>query len=65
VGAARLALAAPWLVLAMLAVRPGTIAAYNGTTGAVVLLVGAGVSTGAYRIMLRIARLPEDPRVFE
>jgi tight adherence protein B len=65
VGAARLALAAPWLVLAMLALRPGTVAAYNGATGAMVLLVGGLVSVAAYRVMLRIARLPEDPRVFE
>lgn len=63
IAAARLALAAPWLVLALLSLRPQAAAAYNSATGALVLLVGAAVSVAAYRIMLRIARLPEEPRV--
>jgi tight adherence protein B len=63
VGAARLALAAPWIVLAMLALRPETVAAYDTTTGVAVLLGGATVSVAAYRIMLRIARLPVEERV--
>jgi tight adherence protein B len=63
VGAARLALAAPWIVLAMLALRPETVAAYDTTAGVGVLLGGAAVSVAAYRIMLRIARLPVETRV--
>lgn len=63
IAAARLALAAPWLVLALLALRPQTAAAYNSAAGALVLLIGAAVSVAAYRVMLRIARLPEEPRV--
>jgi tight adherence protein B len=63
VAAARLALAAPWLVLAMLALRPETVAAYDSAAGAAVLIAGGVVSFAAYRVMLRIARLPEDPRV--
>ena len=63
VNAARLAVAAPWIVLAMLCTRPESIQAYATTTGTVVLLVGAGVSAAAYRIMVFIGRLPEDERV--
>ena len=63
VNAARLALAAPWLMLGMLALRPEAVRAYNSATGALVLLVGGGLSLVAYRIMLRIARLPSEQRV--
>jgi tight adherence protein B len=61
--AARLAVAAPWVVLAMLSTRPEAIGAYDSTAGAVVLLAGAACTVVAYRVMLRVARLPDDPRV--
>jgi len=63
VNAARLALAAPWVVLGMLSLRPETVAAYNTAAGVAVLVVGGAVSVGAYRLMLRIARLPVEDRV--
>jgi tight adherence protein B len=63
VSAARLALAAPWLLLLLLSTRPGAVEAYRSAAGALVLLGGGGVSFLAYRIMLRIARLPEERRV--
>jgi tight adherence protein B len=63
VAAARLALAAPWLVLAMLSLRPETVAAYDSAAGVAVLVAGGAVSFAAYRVMLRVARLPDDPRV--
>lgn len=63
VTAARLALAAPWVVLALLAFRPQTVAAYDSAAGVAVLVAGGLVSFAAYRVMLRIARLPDDPRV--
>lgn len=63
VNAARLALCAPWAVLGLLALRPETVVAYNTASGVLVLLVGGGVSLLAYRVMLRIARLPEEERV--
>lgn len=63
VNAARLAAAAPWVVLALLASRPQAAAAYDTAAGALVL-AGGGVSTVvAYQLMLRVARLPEDVRV--
>jgi tight adherence protein B len=63
VSAARLALAAPWLMLGLLALNGEAAAAYNSAAGAVILLVGGGVSFVAYRIMLRIGRLPQERRV--
>ncbi|UIJ34704.1 type II secretion system F family protein [Allobranchiibius sp. GilTou73] len=63
VNAARLALAAPWIVLAMLATRGTSLQAYQKPTGVVVLIVGAAVSMVAYRIMRQIGRLPDEARV--
>ena len=63
VNGARLAVAAPWVVLALLATRPEAVAAYNSGTGVIVLAVGAGCSLIAYRLMVRIGRLPEEGRV--
>jgi tight adherence protein B len=63
VNAARLAVAAPWVVLGMLCTRPESIRAYATPTGTLVLVVGAVVSVVAYRVMIFIGRLPEDERV--
>lgn len=63
VNGARLAAAAPWVVLAMLSSRPETAVAFNTVVGGLVLLIGAGASAGAYLVMVRIARLPEEVRV--
>ncbi|HET8601667.1 MAG TPA: type II secretion system F family protein [Segeticoccus sp.] len=63
VNAARLALAAPWVVLAMLATRGESLRAYDSATGVLVLVFGGAVSLVAYRLMMRIGRLPEEERV--
>jgi tight adherence protein B len=63
VNAARLAVAAPWIVLSLLALRPEAVAAYNTTEGAAVLAVGGAMCVLAYRVMLRIGRLPDEERV--
>ena len=63
VNAARLAVAAPWIVLALLSTRPESVQAYNTSTGVLVLAVGAVATVVAYRIMVRISRLPEEERV--
>ena len=63
VNAAKLAVAAPWVVLALLSTRPANAAAYNTASGVTILVIG-GVSTVlAYRLMVRIGRLPEESRV--
>lgn len=63
VNAARLAVAAPWVVLLLLATRPESVAAYDRPEGAAVLVGGAAITAVAYRLMLRIARLPDEKRV--
>jgi tight adherence protein B len=63
VNAARLAVAAPWVVLALLSLRPEAVEAYDTSAGLVVLAVGGGLSLVAYRVMLHIGRLPDDERV--
>lgn len=63
VNAARLAVAAPWIVLALLSTRPESVQAYNTSTGVLVLAVGAAATFIAYRVMVRIGRLPEEERV--
>lgn len=63
INAARLAVAAPWIVLGLLASRPEATTAYNTPTGAAVLSIGGACSVVAYRLMVRIGRLPEDVRV--
>lgn len=62
VAAARLAVAAPWITLALLCTRPEAVAAYRSLGGAVVLLCSAALSLLAYRVMVAIGRLPEEPR---
>lgn len=63
VTAARLAAAAPWLVLILMATRPEAARAYDSSTGALIIL-GGGIATFiGYRAMLRAARLPEERRL--
>jgi tight adherence protein B len=63
VNAARLAVAAPWLLLGMLSVRTSAIKEYDSPAGLIVLAIGAAVCVVAYRLMLRLGRLPEERRV--
>lgn len=64
VSAARLGVAAPWVVLALLATRPEASLAYNTPVGALVIVTGLVISVVAYRTMLAIGRLPEERRWF-
>lgn len=63
VNAARLAVAAPWIVLLLLGTQSTTLQAYNSTGGIALLAIGAAVCVVAYRIMLRIGKLPQEQRV--
>jgi len=58
-----MAVAAPWLVLLLLATQQETLRAYDSPVGVAILTVGAVVTVGAYRLMIRLGRLPEDRRV--
>ncbi|MDW4572986.1 type II secretion system F family protein [Microbacterium sp. M3] len=63
-GAAVLGVVAPWVILALLAVRPEGSRAYASPGGVALILIGAAVSVVAYRLMLRLGRLPEPRRWF-
>lgn len=63
-GAAVLGVVAPWVILAMLAMRPEGARAYGSPGGIALILVGAAVSLVAYRLMIRLGRLPEPRRWF-
>jgi tight adherence protein B len=64
VNAARLGVAAPWIVLLLLSTRPEAAAAYNSPEGIALIAVGLALSVVAYRIMIGIGRLPEERRWF-
>lgn len=63
-GAAIVGVVAPWIVLGLLALRPEGATAYASPAGVVVVIVGAVVSVGAYRLTIWIGRLPEPRRWF-
>lgn len=63
VSAARMAVAAPWVTLALLCTRPEAVQAYRTPAGAIVLVAAALVSVVAYRLMMRIGRLPAERRL--
>lgn len=63
--AAKLGVAAPWIILLLLASRPEAAAAYNTSAGVGVIVGGLVVSLVAYRIMLGIGRMPEERRWFQ
>jgi tight adherence protein B len=63
VNGARLAVAAPWLVLFLLCFQPEVIARYSSPAGAAVIFAGAGCCLVAYRLMIRIGRLPIERRL--
>jgi tight adherence protein B len=62
--AARLGVAAPWIVLVLLASRPEAVQAYNSPPGVALLAVGLVVTVVAYRLMIALGRLPEERRWF-
>jgi tight adherence protein B len=63
VNGARLAVAAPWVVLLMMSAQSDVIQRYRSTTGALILAFGAAVCVVTYRVMMRIGRLPTERRI--
>jgi tight adherence protein B len=63
VNGARLAVAAPWLVLLFMSFQSEVIRRYSSPAGVVVLVVGAAACFVAYRLMMRIGRLPTERRI--
>ena len=63
VNGARLAVAAPWAVLLFMSGQSAVIQRYNSPAGVAVLAGGAAACLVAYRLMMRIGRLPVDRRI--
>lgn len=63
VNAARLAIAAPWVVLILMATRQTALEAYREPVGVLILAIGAALTVLAYRLMVVLGRLPEEQRV--
>jgi tight adherence protein B len=63
VNGARLAVASPWLVLLMMSFQSTVIRRYASPAGALVLVVSAATCLAAYRLMMRIGRLPTERRI--
>jgi tight adherence protein B len=63
VNAARLAVAAPWIVLLLLGSQSATLRAFDSPGGNLLLGIGAVVCLLAYRVMLYIGRLPREIRM--
>jgi tight adherence protein B len=51
--------------LLLLATQQQTLTAYDSPVGTALLLGGGAVCLLAYRLMLRIGRLPQDVRVLQ
>lgn len=63
INGARLAVAAPWLVLLLMSLQTEVITRYRSAAGAIVLVAGAAACVFAYRLMMRIGRLPTERRI--
>ena len=63
VNGARLAVAAPWIVLLLMSFQTTAIRQYATPGGVLVLGIGFGVCVLAYWAMMRIGRLPTEKRI--
>lgn len=63
VNGARLAVAAPWVVVLLMATEPTVVERYRTPAGALVLALGAVACVVAYRVMIRVGRLPDERRI--
>jgi tight adherence protein B len=63
VNGARLAVASPWIVLLFMSFQSEVIHRYSSPGGVLVLAIGAATCVLAYRLMMRIGRLPTEGRI--
>ncbi len=63
INGARLAVAAPWVVLLLMSVQSEVIGRYASAGGVAVLVGGAAACVVAYRLMMWIGRLPTERRI--
>lgn len=62
IAAARMAVAAPWVTLALLCLRPEAARVFATPAGLAILVIAGGLCAFAYAVMMRIGRLPVDER---
>ena len=62
VGTAKISVTAPWIVVAMLSVRPENAQVFNSNTGLQVLLIGFVICAVAYRLVHFLGSIPSQPR---
>ena len=63
VGTAKIAVAAPWIVVGLLSVRSENAQVYNSSAGLQVLFVGFLVCVVAYRLVNSLGVIPAQPRI--
>jgi tight adherence protein B len=63
VNGARLAVAAPWLVLLIMSFQSDVIHRYSSPAGVGILTLGASLCVASYWLMMRIGRLPVERRI--
>ena len=63
INGARLAVAAPWIVLVLMSFQTETINRFQQPAGVAILVGGAVVCVVAYRLMTRLGRLPVERRI--
>ena len=63
-GTAKIAVGAPWVIVALLATRPENASAYASPGGSLILLLGLALSVFAYRLVQALGAMPSSPRVF-
>jgi tight adherence protein B len=62
VGTAKIAVAAPWIVVALLSVRSENAQVYNSAAGIQILFVGFIICIVAYRLVNSLGVIPKQPR---
>lgn len=63
VNGARLAVAAPWIVLLLMSFQREVVARFSTGTGLVILCAGAILCVVAYRLMMWLGRFPAERRI--
>lgn len=63
-GTAKIAIAAPWIIIVLLSMQPGNLQVYSSEAGTSILIVGLSVSIFAYRLIRLLGGFDSPPRVF-
>lgn len=65
VNAARLSVAAPWIVLLLMSTQKPVAEAYSSGLGGIVLISGLAISIVCYQLMIRLGELPDEERILK